>query len=103
MDLARRIDRHTGMYCCCGLLDCCHNEEIWGEFNCGEGRRVHVHSGSPNSGYLFGWTDEQYAAWQRYLNRPDPAEYPEGSLERLVVEAELEEWRRRERELSQGV
>jgi hypothetical protein len=95
------VDRHLGMYCCCGLLDCCHDETgDWDAFNCGHGRTVHVHSGSPASGYLYPWAQEEYDAWQRYLNRPDPGEYPDGSLERLVTEAELEEWRKRERELA---
>lgn len=92
-------DRHLGMYCCCGLLDCCHDEN-GDAFNCGRGRTVHVHSGNPATGYLYPWTQEEYDAQQRYWNRPDPDEYPEGSLERLVTEAGLDEWRRRERLLS---
>jgi hypothetical protein len=92
------VDRHLGMLCCCGLLDCCHNEN-GRPFNCGLIREVHVHSGSPQSGWLYPWSPEEYDAWQRYLNRPDPDDYPEGTLQRLVLEAELEDWRKREQSL----
>lgn len=84
------VDRHIGLRCGCPLLDCCHNE---GMPSCGA-RGHHVDSGSPPSGYLYPWTQAGYEAEQRYWHRPDPERYEEGSLERLVTEAELEEWRR---------
>ena len=92
---AAGVDRHLGMLCCCSLLDCCHDEN--GQpFNCGHVHKVHVHSGSPRSGWLYPWTQEEYDADKRYWSRPDPDGYPEGSLERLVTEYELKEWRQRE-------
>jgi hypothetical protein len=93
---SQAVDRHLGMWCGCPLLDCCHNED---QPPCSTYGR-HVESGSPASGYLYRWTPEQWDAEQRYWNRPDPDEYPEGSLERLVIEAELEQWRERERALA---
>ena len=95
MTAAPAVDRHLGMYCCCPLLDCCHNERDGEPFGCGR-RGGHVESGNPATGYLWPWTDEEYDAQQRYWNRPDPDEYPEGSLERLATEALLEDWRKNE-------
>jgi hypothetical protein len=92
------------MYCCCALLDCCHDEAgHWDAFNCGRGRTVHVHSGNPATGWLYPWTQEEYDAQRRYWDRPDPDEHPKGSLERLVTEAELEDWRERERALADAL
>jgi hypothetical protein len=94
------VDRRLGIWCHCSLLDCCHNEGI-DRFNCGSSRHDgHAHSGNPASGYLHPWTQEEYDTQQRYWNRPDPDDYPEGSLQRLVSEAELEDWRKREHELA---
>ncbi len=90
------VDRHLGMLCVCALLECCHNEQER-EFNCGRGPEVHVHSGNPWTGHLYPWTPEEYDAWRRYWDRPDPGEHPDGSLERLVIESELRDWRERER------
>lgn len=95
--ILRLVDRHLGIQCSCALIECCHNED---HPPCGS-RGIHVHSGSPASGCTRPWTWEEYDAEQRYWNRPDPDGYPEGSLERLVTEAELEEWRKREHALRQ--
>lgn len=89
------VDRRLGMYCSCPLLDCCHNERDGESFGCGR-RGGHAESGNPATGYLWPWTDEEYNAQQRYWNRPDPDDYPEGSLERLATEALLDEWRKNE-------
>jgi hypothetical protein len=96
------VNRHLGMYCCCPLLDCCHNEQDGETWNCGHLDSVHVHSGSPASGYLWPWAGEEYGAWRRYLDRPDPDSYPEGTLQHLVLEVELEDWRKREHALRAG-
>jgi len=45
------VDRHTGMWCGCMLLDCCHNEQV--PFCTTYGR--HFHSGNPATGYLYPW------------------------------------------------
>lgn len=47
---SQKVDRHAGMWCGCSLLECCHNEDSG---PCVPGR--HVHSGSPQSGYLHPW------------------------------------------------
>lgn len=94
------VDRHLNVYCSCPLLDCCHNERDGEPFGCGQ-RGGHAESGNPATGYLYPWTQQEYDAQQRYWDRPDPDEYPEGSLERLATEALLEDWRMRERELAE--
>lgn len=98
--LATDVDRHLGLVCMCALLDCCHDEQEDKPFSCGRQHDRHVHSGNPATGYLYPWTQEEYDAQQRYWNRPDPDRHPEGSLEHLVTEGELEEWRKSERELA---
>jgi hypothetical protein len=93
------VSRRLGIWCHCALLGCCHNEDA-DRFNCGNSQHDgHAHSGNPATGYLYPWTQEEYDAQQRYRDRPDPDGYPEGSLQRIVCEAELEDWRRREQEL----
>ena len=87
------------MWCACALLDCCHNEQDGEPFGCERGS--HAHSGNPATGYLYPWTREEYDAQQRYWDRPDPDDYQEGSLERLITEYLLEKWRERERDLRQ--
>jgi hypothetical protein len=51
---AQTVERRTGMWCGCLLLDCCHNEIDGTWWNHGEHGR-HVDSGSPASGYLYPW------------------------------------------------
>jgi hypothetical protein len=62
MSRAELVDRHLGMWCCCPLIECCHNEDTdqggrWrvgtDPLACGYG--VHAHSGSPVSGYTQPW------------------------------------------------
>jgi hypothetical protein len=52
-------DRHLGLWCGCPLLECCHNEDQF------EHRGRHIDLGSPRSGYLLPWTDDEYAEDQR--------------------------------------
>jgi uncharacterized protein YuzE len=56
------VDRHLGLLCLCPLIDCCHCEDTdegdrWrltpDVLGCGSG--IHVHSGSPVSGYTQPW------------------------------------------------
>jgi hypothetical protein len=56
------VDRHLNLWCCCPLIECCHNEDtdrgnrwrvIVAEAGCRSG--PHAHSGSPASGYTQPW------------------------------------------------
>ena len=97
---SQAVERHLGMWCGCTLLNCCHDES-GRAFNCGSGWDRHVHSGNPWTGYLYPWSPAEWETWKRYWGRPDLDSYPEGTLQRLVLEAESEDWRKRERELRQ--
>jgi hypothetical protein len=85
------VDRHLGMWCCCGLLECCHNEDTdegdrWRVTPTvlGCGSRVHAHSGSPVSGWTQPWEDgdnswrgdAQLAALARRVAMASAAELP---------------------------
>lgn len=70
-----RPERHTGLWCGCLLLECCHNEDTdegdrWraGRDSCGSGQ--HVHSGSAVSGGTQPWEpgDE---SWRDACPPPD--------------------------------
>jgi hypothetical protein len=79
---SQEVERRAGMWCGCPLLDCCHNEDYPAGFNCGNGVTWdgHVHSGSPQSGYLYPWEpgDESWRdgglQWQARARAPKLAE-----------------------------
>lgn len=52
---SQNVARHLGMFCCCPLIDCGHNEDR-PDFEQGtQDRDRTMWSGSPESGYLYPW------------------------------------------------